>query len=103
MYLNLLDHIDKFVKLDNDETDTLLTYLDHHYPDLEGDEARRGVWLHEVPLSQTHKLRARVNNGKPPSLEVFSEFDIPTVASLLKLYLLELPGTSPYALDPANC
>lgn len=73
---------------------TLLTYLDHHYPDLEGDEARRGVWLHEVPLTQTHKLRARVNNGKAPSLEVFAEFDIPTVASLLKLYLLELPGMS---------
>lgn len=72
---------------------TLLTYLDHHYPDLEGDEARRGVWLHEVPLAQTHKLRARVNNGKAPALETFAEFDIPTVASLLKLYLLELPGT----------
>jgi len=71
---------------------TILTYLDHHYPDLEGDEARRGVWLHEVPLSQTHKLRAKVNNGKPPALETFEEFDIPTVASLLKLYLLELPG-----------
>ena len=73
---------------------TLLTYLDHHYPDLEGDEARRGVWLHEVPLAQTHKLRAKVNNGKAPALETFAEFDIPTVASLLKLYLLELPGMS---------
>ncbi|KXX78467.1 Rho-GTPase-activating protein 8 [Madurella mycetomatis] len=72
---------------------TLLTYLDHHYPDLEGDEARRGVWLHEVPLAQTHKLRAKVNNGKPPALETFAEFDIPTVASLLKLYLLELPDS----------
>jgi len=71
---------------------TLLTYLDHHYPDLEGDEARRGVWLVEVPLGQTHKLRNLVNNGKPPSMDVFSEFDVPTVASLLKLYLLELPG-----------
>lgn len=77
---------------------TLLTYLDHHYPDLEGDEARRGVWLHEVPLSQTHKLRALVNNGKPPALETFADFDIPTVASLLKLYLLELPGMSFYPL-----
>lgn len=72
---------------------TLLTYLDHHYPDLEGDEARRGVWLHDVPLSQTHKLRAKVNNGKAPALETFAEFDIPTVASLLKLYLLELPDS----------
>ncbi|KAL2136928.1 hypothetical protein VTI74DRAFT_89 [Chaetomium olivicolor] len=72
---------------------TLLTYLDHHYPDLEGDEARRGVWLAEVPLAQTHKLRVKVNNGKPPALETFAEFDIPTVASLLKLYLLELPDS----------
>lgn len=30
MYLSLLDHIAKFVKLDPDETNTLLTYLDHH-------------------------------------------------------------------------
>ncbi|KAK4137541.1 hypothetical protein BT67DRAFT_370958 [Trichocladium antarcticum] len=72
---------------------TLLTYLDHHYPDLEGDEARRGVWLHEVPLAQTHKLRAKVNNGKTPAMETFAEFDIPTVASLLKLYLHELPDS----------
>ncbi|KAM6522629.1 Rho-GTPase-activating protein 8 [Fusarium falciforme] len=71
---------------------TILTYLDHHYPDLEGDEARRGVWLVEVPLAQTHKLRAKVNDGKPVSPGVFDEFDIPTVASLLKVYLLELPG-----------
>ncbi|KAK3684795.1 putative RhoGAP group protein [Podospora appendiculata] len=72
---------------------TLLTYLDHHYPDLEGDEARRGVWLHEVPLTQIHKLRAKINNGKPPSLDVFTDFDVATVASLLKLYLLELPDS----------
>ena len=78
---------------------SILTYLDHHYPDLEGDEARRGVWLHEVPLTQTHKLRALVNNGKPPAEGVFSEFDIPTVASLLKLYLLELPGLYPLAIS----
>jgi len=71
---------------------TLLTYLDHHYPDLEGDEARRGVWLVDVPLAQVHKLRARVNDGKPISQEVLSEYDIPTIANLLKLYLLELPG-----------
>lgn len=71
---------------------TLLTYLDHHYPDLEGDEARRGVWLIDVPLAQVHKLRALVNDGKPVSQEVLSRFDIPTVANLLKLYLLELPG-----------
>ncbi|RFU73464.1 rho-gtpase-activating 8 [Trichoderma arundinaceum] len=72
---------------------TILTYLDNHYPDLEGDEARRGVWLLDVPLAQTHKLRAKINDGKPVPLEVFDEFDIPTVATLLKLYLLELPDS----------
>lgn len=71
---------------------TILTYLDNHYPDLEGDEARRGVWVVDVPLSQTHALRNKVNDGKPFSPDVLSEFDIPTIASLLKLYLLELPG-----------
>jgi hypothetical protein len=70
----------------------ILTYLDHHYPELEGDEARRGVWLVDVPLSQTHKLRALVNDGKNFSPDIFANFDIPTVASLLKLYFLELPG-----------
>lgn len=71
---------------------TILTYLDHHYPDLEGDEARRGVWLVDVPLAQSHKLRAKVNDGKHFSPAIFDDYDIPTVASLLKLYLLELPG-----------
>ncbi|CAK7235846.1 Rho-GTPase-activating protein 8 [Sporothrix bragantina] len=72
---------------------TLLTYLDHHYPDLEGDEARRNVWLIEVPLYQVHKLRAKVNHGKTFSPQVLQEFDIPTIASLLKLYLRELPDS----------
>ncbi|CAK7274031.1 Rho-GTPase-activating protein 8 [Sporothrix epigloea] len=72
---------------------TLLTYLDHHYPDLEGDEARRNVWLIDVPLYQVHKLRAKVNHGKTFSPDVLQEFDIPTIASLLKLYLRELPDS----------
>ncbi|KAK0392199.1 hypothetical protein NLU13_1697 [Sarocladium strictum] len=71
----------------------ILTYLDHHYPELEGDEARRGVWLVDVPLAQTHKLRALVNDGKSFSPDIFANFDIPTVASLLKLYFLELPDS----------
>ncbi|KAI1663010.1 hypothetical protein F4813DRAFT_342641 [Daldinia decipiens] len=72
---------------------TLLTYLDNHYPDLEGDEARRGVWLAEVQLPQVHKLRTKVNNGKPLTADDLAEFDVPTVAYLLKLYLLELPDS----------
>ncbi|GAW12651.1 hypothetical protein ANO14919_020210 [Xylariales sp. No.14919] len=72
---------------------TLLTYLDHHYPDLEGDEARRGIWLADVQLPQVHRLRAKINNGKPFTPDALAEFDIPTVAHLLKLYLLELPDS----------
>jgi hypothetical protein len=73
---------------------TILTFLDTHYPDMEGDEARRGIWLVEVPLPLTHRLRAEINNGKPVSPEVLERFEIPIVASVLKLYLLELPGKS---------
>ncbi|RYP24515.1 hypothetical protein DL765_000535 [Monosporascus sp. GIB2] len=70
----------------------ILTYLDEHYPDLEGDEARRGVWLSDVPLAQVHKLRGIINSGTPPA-QALVDFDVPTVAHLLKLYLLELPDS----------
>ncbi len=73
---------------------TLLTYLDNHYPDLEGDEARRVIWLVDVPLAATHHLRNAINNGKPIPKEVLEGYEIPIVASVLKLYLLELPGES---------
>ncbi|KAJ4370623.1 Rho-GTPase-activating protein 8 [Neocucurbitaria cava] len=72
---------------------TILTFLDNHYPDLEGDEARRGIWLVDVPLAQTHTLRAEINTGKRFSDEVLEKYDIPIVASVLKLYLLELPDS----------
>jgi hypothetical protein len=71
---------------------TVLTFLDNHYPDLEGDEARRGIWLVDVPLAQTHTLRAEINTGKRFPDELLEKYDIPIVASVLKLYLLELPG-----------
>lgn len=73
---------------------TILTFLDNHYPDLEGDEARRGIWLVDVPLAQTHNLRTAINTGKTFPREVLEKYDIPIVASVLKLYLLELPGMS---------
>ncbi|KAK2800052.1 hypothetical protein FQN50_008291 [Emmonsiellopsis sp. PD_5] len=72
---------------------TILTYLDNHYPDLEGDEARRGIWLHDVPLAATHHLRNALNNGKSFTHEVLDNYEIPIVASVLKLYLLELPDS----------
>jgi Domain found in Dishevelled, Egl-10, and Pleckstrin (DEP)/RhoGAP domain/Fes/CIP4, and EFC/F-BAR homology domain len=71
---------------------TILTFLDTHYPDLEGDKARRDIWLVDVPLSDTHHLRNAINNGKAIQKEVLEPYEIPIVASVLKLYLLELPG-----------
>lgn len=62
------------------------------YPDLEGDEARRGIWLVDVPLPATHHLRQAINTGKAIPREVLERYEIPIVASALKLYLLELPG-----------
>lgn len=86
----------------------LLTFLDHRrhlqcsqfgnanittdYPDLEGDEARRAIWLADVPLAATHHLRNQINNGKTIPQEVLDQYEVPIVASVLKLYLLELPG-----------
>jgi hypothetical protein len=70
----------------------ILTFLDNHYPDLEGDEARRSIWLVDVPLAATHHLRNQVNNGATVPREVLERYEIPIVASILKLYLLELPG-----------
>jgi hypothetical protein len=71
---------------------TLLTFLDNHYPDLEGDVARRSIWTVDVPLAATHHLRNAINNGAPIPKEVLERYEIPIVASALKLYLLELPG-----------
>ncbi|KAL8852407.1 MAG: hypothetical protein Q9221_002713 [Calogaya cf. arnoldii] len=72
---------------------TVLTFLDNHYPDLEGDEARRGIWLVDVPLAATHHLRNTINTGKAIPREVLERYEIPIVASVLKLYLLELPDS----------
>ncbi|KAG9229486.1 rho-GTPase-activating protein-like protein [Amylocarpus encephaloides] len=72
---------------------TILTFLDNRYPDLEGDEARRSVWLVEVPLGQTHRVREMLNTGKPFNIETLEPFEIPIIASVLKLYLLELPDS----------
>ena len=71
---------------------TILTFLDTHYPDLEGDEARRNIWLVDVPLTHTHHLRNAISHSNPIPREAFEQYDMPVVASVLKLYLLELPG-----------
>ncbi|GIZ49644.1 hypothetical protein CKM354_001267200 [Cercospora kikuchii] len=72
---------------------SILTFLDSHYPDLEGDEARRSIWLVEVPLAATHHLRNQVNTGGPVSQSTLEKYEVPIVAAVLKLYLLELPDS----------
>ncbi|KAF2764801.1 hypothetical protein EJ03DRAFT_331511 [Teratosphaeria nubilosa] len=72
---------------------TMLTFLDSHYPELEGDEARRSIWLVDVPLAATHHLRNQINTGKPIPLELLEKYEIPIVAAVLKLYFLELPDS----------
>ncbi|RMZ90877.1 hypothetical protein DV736_g1899, partial [Chaetothyriales sp. CBS 134916] len=72
---------------------TILTFLDNHYPDLEGDDLRRSIWLVDVPLAATHHLRSQINHGGPIPREVLERYEIPIVASVLKLYLLELPDS----------
>lgn len=92
---------------------TILTYLDNRetpitlqkdmigerlhvflgYPELEGDDTRRAIWLADVELKQTHKLRYALNNSKADYNELLPQFDIPEIASVLRLYLLELPGS----------
>jgi hypothetical protein len=63
------------------------------YPDLDGDEARRAIWLVDVPLGATHHLREALNDGKTIAVETLEQYEIPIVASVLKLYLLELPDS----------
>ncbi|KIW96612.1 uncharacterized protein Z519_02003 [Cladophialophora bantiana CBS 173.52] len=72
---------------------SILTFLDNHYPDLEGDEARRNIWLVDVPLAATHHLRNQINNGAPVAREILEKYEMPIIASVLKLYLLELPDS----------
>jgi hypothetical protein len=72
---------------------TILTFLDSHYPDLEGDEARRSIWVVDVPLSATHHLRSNINTGKQIPMDLLEKYEIPIVASVLKLYFLELPDS----------
>lgn len=72
---------------------TILTFLDNQYPELEGDEARRKIWVVDVPLGATHHLRNLLNTGKPVPPSVLEKYEVPIIAAVLKLYLLELPDS----------
>ena len=71
----------------------ILTHLDNNYPLLDGDEARRSIWLVDVPLAAAHRLRNEINNGAAPPPAVLQRYEMPIVASCLRLYLLELPDS----------
>lgn len=70
---------------------SILRHLNDEYPVMENDEERLAVWTEQVPLKKTHELRREINDGKPIKPEVLAKYPAPVVASVLKLYLLELP------------
>jgi hypothetical protein len=80
---------------------TLLVFFDLHYPDLESNDARKNIWLVSyVPLENTYIIRNTLNTGHPITLYILEPFHLSELASVLKLYLLELPGIF-YLLCPA--
>lgn len=71
----------------------ILSHMDTQYPDLDNDQVRLGVWTVSVPLNNTHRLRKKLNTGRQFSKEILQNFEAPIVASVLKLYLVELPDS----------
>lgn len=75
----------------------ILSYMDQIYPDLPSDRSRTAVWTVPVKLSLTHQLRSLLNERQFQTdsevLEVIKNYngEPSTVASVLKIYLLELP------------
>lgn len=70
----------------------LLSALTQMYSTLDEEERRRS-WIYEVPLHEVHALRSSVNSARASAEEVASvakRFNVPTIASTVKLYLLEL-------------
>lgn len=72
---------------------TIFEYLDEQYPSLLDDEKRLGIWTVNVPLEETHKLRKEINNGQEIPKSVLDKYLPPVIASVLKLYFLELPDS----------
>lgn len=75
----------------------ILSYMDQVYPELPSDKVRTAIWTAPVKLSLTHQLRSLLNERQFHSdtevLEVIKNYngEPSTVASVLKIYLLELP------------
>ncbi|CCF57360.1 hypothetical protein KAFR_0C03680 [Kazachstania africana CBS 2517] len=75
----------------------ILSYMDSIYPGMENDKIRCSIWTDPVKLSLTHDLRNKLNKIQFQSdQEILSLFEEggctpSTIASILKIYLLELP------------
>lgn len=75
----------------------ILSYMDQVYPELPSDKVRTAVWTAPVKLNLTHQLRHLLNQRQlhddTEVLEVIEDYngEPSTVASVLKIYLLELP------------
>lgn len=72
---------------------TVLNHMDDQYPLLDNDEVRLNVWTVSVSLKTTHALRKELNTGKSIDKNILSKYELPVAASILKLYLLELPDS----------
>lgn len=77
---------------------TILSYMDQIYPEMPNDVARTTAWTVPVKLHSTHQLR-KLLNAKPfeneiEVMEILKESNAEpsTIASVLKIYLLELPA-----------
>ncbi|KAK9368139.1 hypothetical protein V1509DRAFT_624365 [Lipomyces kononenkoae] len=91
--------VDFITRLEEEQRDipyivpTILRHLEDVYPTLENDKVRGDVWLRHVSLSEVHRLRREINTGKIFGQEVLTRYQPHVVASVLKLYLLELPDS----------
>lgn len=75
----------------------ILSYMDQIYPELSSDKVRTAVWTAPVKLNLSHQLRDLLNGKQfqddSEVLDVIKNYqgEPSTVASVLKIYLLELP------------
>lgn len=71
----------------------LLNGLESAYSKAPNDAEKRKAWIYEVPLGAVHQLREALNAVPPEQPypdELFDNFDAPTIAATLKLWILEL-------------
>ncbi|CDZ97766.1 Rho GTPase activation protein [Phaffia rhodozyma] len=71
----------------------LLSTLRKGYENLKDDEARRMVWIYDVPLHVSHGLRSTLKDLPGGAAHIPPELlkrDLPAIAATVKLWLLEL-------------